>query len=235
MSSPHRVHHDLYRGPKVISDPKNGGTIIVNKDLQICEMTSVGAAETRTLAAPTKAGIRFVLRMYADGGDIVVTAAAGFNAALETTATFADAGDLLSLISVTRDSTTYPFRWQTLGGQVGVGIATSSASATTTSSASVSISKSTTASSSKSKSTTASSTKSVSVSTSATATVTATGSGTKTNSPTGTTTSTATATGTSTSTATDTSTATGTATDTSTATSTSTQTPTPSASATGTQ
>ncbi|HUS40082.1 MAG TPA: hypothetical protein VMX74_11555, partial [Pirellulales bacterium] len=77
--SAHRVHHDLYRGPKIIADPGNGKPIYVTKDLQICEMTSVGADETRVLAAPTKPGIRFVLRMYADGGDIVVTASAGFN------------------------------------------------------------------------------------------------------------------------------------------------------------
>ena len=58
----HRIHTDLYRQPKDMPDPGNGGTIRVTEDLQICEMVSV-AAETRTLANPTKSGIRFVLRM----------------------------------------------------------------------------------------------------------------------------------------------------------------------------
>lgn len=84
MGSPLRLHHDLYRGPKITADPGNGKTIYPNKDLQICEMVSTGADETRTLANPTKPGIRFVLRMLTDGGDIVVTAANGLNTALET-------------------------------------------------------------------------------------------------------------------------------------------------------
>ena len=107
MTQALNIHHQLYRGGKILKDPGTGGTIYVTQDLQICEMVSVGANETRTLAAPTKPGIRFVLRMLTDGGDIVVTAAAGFNAALETTATFADAGDMLSLISVSLTATTY--------------------------------------------------------------------------------------------------------------------------------
>ena len=115
MVSSHNVHHDLYRGPKLLTDPGDAGTIVVNEDLQICEMVST-TAETRTLAAPTKAGIRLILRMKTDGGDITLTAAAGLNIALETTATFAEASDLLSLISVTITGSTY--RWEVLEGNV---------------------------------------------------------------------------------------------------------------------
>ena len=104
----HRVHHDLYRAMKGMSDPGDAGTIRVTQDLQICEMVTT-TAETRTLANPTKSGIRFVLRLLTDGGDAVVTAANGLNVTGNTIATFEDAGDLLSLVSV---STTSAFRWE---------------------------------------------------------------------------------------------------------------------------
>lgn len=106
----HRIHSDLFRVPKSMPDPGNGGTIRVTEDLQICEMVSA-AAETRTLAAPTKSGIRFVLRLMTDGGDIVVTTPNGFNHAGESKATFNDASDLLNLISV-ETTTKGVFRWQ---------------------------------------------------------------------------------------------------------------------------
>lgn len=106
----HRIHHDLYRAPKGMLDPGNAGTIRVIEDLQICEMTTGGSGETRTLANPTKAGLRFILRLLTDGGgDAVVTAANGLNVTGNTGATFADAGDLLSLISVTHTS---GYRWE---------------------------------------------------------------------------------------------------------------------------
>lgn len=106
----HRIHHDLYRAPKQMADPGNAKTILVTEDLQICEMVST-AAETRTLANPTKAGIRFVLRLLTDGGDVVVTASNGLNVTGNTVATFNDASDILSLVSV---SHTTGFRWQVL-------------------------------------------------------------------------------------------------------------------------
>lgn len=107
---PHNIHHKFYNADKVMKDPGASGTIRVTEDLQICEMVSTGA-ETRTLAAPTKSGIRFVLRMKTDGGDIVVTTPNGFNNAGESIATFGDASDLLNLISV-ETATKGVFRWQ---------------------------------------------------------------------------------------------------------------------------
>lgn len=106
----HRVHYDLYRAPKHMADPGNAGRITVSEDLQICEMTTGGSGETRTLANPTKAGIRFVLRLLTDGGgDAVVTASNGLNVTGNTVATFADASDMLSLVSV---SHTTGYRWE---------------------------------------------------------------------------------------------------------------------------
>ena len=115
MSHPLRLHHDLYRGPKVLTDPGNGGIIRPNADLQICEMVLGSGSETRTLATPTKPGIRFVVRLKTDGGGtLVLTAPAGLNVALETQATFADSSDFLSLISVTLSAVSY--RWEVLEG-----------------------------------------------------------------------------------------------------------------------
>jgi len=220
MGSPHRIHHDLYRGAKVHTDPGTGNTIRVNKDLQICEMVSVGADETRTLANPTKAGIRFVLRMLTDGGDIVVTASNGFNSSLETDATFADAADYLSLISVSLTATTY--RWEILEGNVGTVLSTSTATATSTATSTAttsatlsrSVSKSTTSSSSATATSTGTATDTISITGTDTASVTksVSASQTETMTQTRTATDTATATGTSTPTASATATSTSTAT-----------------------
>ncbi len=108
--TPHNIHHHLYDVHHELTDPGDGGTIRFKGDLMICEMVSI-AAETRTLAAPSKSGLRAVLRMMTDGGDIVVTQANGFNNAGESKATFNDASDLLNLISV-ETATPGTFRWQ---------------------------------------------------------------------------------------------------------------------------
>lgn len=124
--SQHRIHSDLFRVPKVIPDPGAGGTILVDQDLQICEMVSA-AKETRALASPTKPGIRFVLRLLTDGGTIDVTNARGFDSSGTTQLAFADAGDLVSLISVEyaapTETTQATYRWQILEGNVGVTLA----------------------------------------------------------------------------------------------------------------
>ena len=122
----HRIHHDLYEGPKRLDDPGSAGTIRVVDDLSVCEIVSA-AAETRTLDDPTKPGIRLALRMLTDGGDVNVYAANGLNVALETNAVFADAGDFLELISVTKTKgepqSAAVYRWQVLDGNIGVTLA----------------------------------------------------------------------------------------------------------------
>lgn len=121
MTSAHRALHDLYRAAKLLADPGDAGTITVIKDLQVCEMVTGSSGETRTLTTPTKAGIQFVLRLKTDGGgDAVVTASAGLNVALNTVATFADAGDQLVLISVSAAS---GYRWEILVNTGSVGLA----------------------------------------------------------------------------------------------------------------
>jgi hypothetical protein len=119
---PHNIHRHLYEAEHLLRDPGNGGTIRVNGDLLICEMVSA-AAETRALVAPTKPGIRFALRLMTDGGDVVVTAENGFNSVGDTVARFAEASDLLSLISVEYAAgPPKTFRWELEDGNTGVTI-----------------------------------------------------------------------------------------------------------------
>jgi hypothetical protein len=122
LMDPHNIHHNLYNADHTMTDPGASGTIRVTEDLQICEMVSA-TAETRTLAAPTKPGIRFVLRLMTDGGDVVVTAENGFNVTGETAARFADASDLLQLMSVEYAAgPPKTYRWEVMEGNVGVSI-----------------------------------------------------------------------------------------------------------------
>ena len=121
---PQNIHHNLYQGPKMLADPGNGNTIRAIGDLSICELVSTEADETRTLANPTKAGIRLTMRMLTDGGDVIVTASNGLTVSLNTYVVFDDAGDFLSLISVTKtvgsSTSAATYRWQTLYGNIGV-------------------------------------------------------------------------------------------------------------------
>lgn len=120
-------------GPGVLADPGDAETITVTQWGQICEMTST-TTETRTLARPNRSGVRFTLRLYTDGGTVTVTVTGGMNADGDTVATFADAGDLLSFISVQDSATT--FRWEVLEGNVGTAVSSSSPSSTPSDSAS---------------------------------------------------------------------------------------------------
>jgi hypothetical protein len=120
MTSPHQIHSFLYRAEKEMADPGDAGIIRVSEDLQICQMVS-DDAETRTLARPTKVGIQFVLRLMTDGGTVTVTVTGGVNVGGNTVATFADASDLLSLISV--EDPVGTFRWEVGEGNVGVTLA----------------------------------------------------------------------------------------------------------------
>ena len=116
--SAHRVLNTIKDADHVLPDPGAGKRISTLEDLQICELVTV-AAESRTLDNPTKAGNRLTLRMKTDGGDCTVTASNGFNVAGNTTAVFADVGDLLELVSV---SHTTGFRWEVIANNGSVAL-----------------------------------------------------------------------------------------------------------------
>lgn len=94
---------------RTINDPGNAGAIPV-LDSGSVSLVSAGA-ETRTLAIPTFAGQILNLYMNTDGGDIVVTSAAGINQAANTLITFNDIGDSLVLIGITSGGL---LRWRVL-------------------------------------------------------------------------------------------------------------------------
>jgi hypothetical protein len=204
MASPNRLHHLLYKGPKILKDPGNGGIIRATADLQICEMTVSASAETRTLVRPTKPGIRLVVRLVVDGGGaLVLTATGGLNVAGNTAATFSEVHDMLSLISVTVTAGT-TYRWEILEGTVAVAFTTTSASKTITATDTGTLTKS----ASVSKTITATDTGTLTKTVSASATLTSTNAGSKTGTVTRTGTATDTTSASKTKTATDTNTAT---------------------------
>ena len=95
--------------PVIIPDPANGGAIDVSRS-GICELTSVGAAETRTLADPTFRGQQIDLVMVVDAGDIVITSASPVNQTGHTTLSFTAIGGFLRLVG--KYNATDGWEWQ---------------------------------------------------------------------------------------------------------------------------
>lgn len=100
----------------VIADPGHAGAIggATPSVSGRVALVSTGA-QTRTLAAPTKAGLQLLLYMKTDGGDITLTCATTFNEAGNNTAVFGDTGDALYLISV-EEGSNYRWRLATVDG-----------------------------------------------------------------------------------------------------------------------
>ena len=93
-----------------VADPGDAAAIPVTASADI-QMTTGAGGETGTLADPTAVGLTLHLRLTVDGGgDRVITAASGVNAAGNTTLTFADAGDSLVLMSTRDGAATYNWR-----------------------------------------------------------------------------------------------------------------------------
>lgn len=89
------VHNPL---TSLIADPGNAGAIPVTNSGSVQIVTA--GAETRTLAVPTVVGQMLAISMKTDGGDAVITVAAAFNAAGNTTITLNDAGDTVVLVGI---------------------------------------------------------------------------------------------------------------------------------------
>ena len=102
--SGHNILQQLAREPGLeIVDPGNGGTIPVDRTLGIVSIVTA-ASETRKIASPERAGVILAICFKTDGGDVAITGSGSEilnrGAGTETTATMADAGDLLVLMSI---------------------------------------------------------------------------------------------------------------------------------------
>jgi len=108
MTSGHNVLQQISATNELeILDPGSGGTIQVDRSMGICSVVT-GGAEARKIASPQRPGIIISICLKADGGDLTITGEGSeiLNSGLgvETTATMADAGDLLTLISIRKGS-----------------------------------------------------------------------------------------------------------------------------------
>jgi hypothetical protein len=101
-----------------ITDPGDAGAIAVTRT-GTCPLVTAGA-ETRTLADPTFVGQVINLCFKTDGGDAVVTSANGVNQTGNNTLTFADAGDVISLVAIEVGAN---YRWRVAHND-GVGLTT---------------------------------------------------------------------------------------------------------------
>ena len=117
MSRGHAVG-DWGAGNFMISDPSDAGALANDKSGMIA-LSSTGVTDTRTLAAPTEAGLVLYLVLYVDLGDLAVTCASGLNCGgtpgtAETIMTFKHENELVRLVSIpVKDGT---FGWAATAG-----------------------------------------------------------------------------------------------------------------------
>ena len=91
-----------------IADPGNAGAIPITRG-GVCHIVTAGA-ETRTVADPTRSGLRMSLYFLTDGGNAVVTFTSPVNQAANNTLTLADAGDSCDLVSHRDGASAYAWR-----------------------------------------------------------------------------------------------------------------------------
>ena len=108
MTSGHNVLQQISATNELeILDPGSGGTLQVDRSMGICSVVT-GGSEARKIASPQRPGIIISICLKTDGGDLTITGEGSeiLNSGLgtETTATMADAGDLLTLISIRKGS-----------------------------------------------------------------------------------------------------------------------------------
>lgn len=83
-----------------IVDPGAGGSIVMGTRQTGIVSLVTAAAEARTLNDPTQVGQQLTLGFKTDGGDCTVTASSAVNQTGNTVMTFADAGDMIQLVSI---------------------------------------------------------------------------------------------------------------------------------------
>lgn len=99
----------LHGAQAIIKDPGTTKTIVVDRSMVTCQMTST-TTETRTLAVPTRKGVVVTLHGFSIGGTITVTVTSGYDVAGNTTLVFSAAGQVATLRSVQTSSGTYVWR-----------------------------------------------------------------------------------------------------------------------------
>ena len=107
MSSRTQAYQEHYAEAE-IADPGASGTITVQRNQAVVNLVSA-AAETRTLARPTRAGVLVSLHFRTDAGDITLTVTGGFNEDGDTTFVFANVGEFVMFHSF-YDGTNYFWR-----------------------------------------------------------------------------------------------------------------------------
>ncbi len=103
----HNIAKHLFRATEY-PDPGASGTVTVDRNPCFVSLVSA-AAETRTLAHPTRTGGRVFLLMKTDGGDITLTVTGGYNEDGDTTFSFTDAGQFVEFVAC-YDGTNYYWR-----------------------------------------------------------------------------------------------------------------------------
>jgi len=87
-----------------MAGPGAGGSIVMGSRQSAIVSLVTAAAEARTLKDPTQIGQTLTLSLKTDGGDCTVTASSAINQAGNTIMTFADAGDVIQLVSISDGS-----------------------------------------------------------------------------------------------------------------------------------
>ena len=107
MSGHNLLQHISETTELEVLDPGNAGTIPADRSFGVCSVVTT-ASETRKVGSPQRAGIVMTVCLKTDGGDLAITGAGGeilnSGSGTETTATMADAGDVLTLVSVRKGS-----------------------------------------------------------------------------------------------------------------------------------
>lgn len=109
--SAHNANKELFRA-EPMADPGSAGTITVDRSPCYVPLTSA-AAETRTLAVPTRAGAVLTLGGRVLVGSITLTVTSGYDETGNTVLTFTEAGQAALFVSVEVAADT--FRWRLMG------------------------------------------------------------------------------------------------------------------------
>lgn len=109
MSSSHSIGSFLHDAESLIVDPGASGTITVNKSLSACNIVST-AAQSRTLARPTRSGVVHSLHFQTDGGDVTVTVTGGYDVNGATTLVFSSVGQFATFRSFQTSAGVYFWR-----------------------------------------------------------------------------------------------------------------------------